>query len=103
MIEGELIDLSRHGVRLRTKIRLSQQESITVRLRDDKAAVDLAIPGTVRWQRPEQDGTWSLGCALARQVDWETLGELFLGNVLVMDDPAAETLEARSDEGPSTS
>ena len=52
------------------------------------SGVSLALPGKVCWQRPEDGDTWQLGCLCSQQVDWETLGELFLTGVLATDESA---------------
>ena len=88
VVPAELLDLSREGIRLRVGLPLVVRESVTVRLRAEGSAVDVALPCTVRWRRPEEDGTWSVGCESARQLDWETLGELFFSGVLDTEPPA---------------
>ena len=89
-VQAELLDLSRDGIRLRVALPLMVRESITVRLRAEGSAVNVALPCTVRWRRPENDGTWSIGCESARQVDWETLGELFFSGVLATEPPSSQ-------------
>ncbi len=84
-VEAELLDLSRSGIRFRVPLPLTVEESITVRLHTEDSAVDLALPCTVQWRRPEGDGIWSVGCESASQVDWETLGELFFSGALSTD------------------
>lgn len=84
-VEAELLDISRSGIRFRVPLALTVEESITVRLHTEDLAVDLTLPCTVQWRRPEDDGVWSIGCESASQVDWETLGELFLCGALDTD------------------
>jgi hypothetical protein len=79
---AELLDLSRTGIRLRTAASLAVDESLTVEIRDESSGLQLTRPATVRWTSPEPDGKWSVGCLFAEQVDWPTLGELFLNDVL---------------------
>lgn len=86
-IEVELVDLSREGVRVRAAVPLSVGETITVRLHDQAAALGLERQATVRWREPHQQGTWSIGCEFFERMDWETLGELFLNEVLSTDPP----------------
>ncbi len=81
-VEAELADFSRDGFRLLTAVPLEPGESITVRLHDANSGFNLTLPSTVRWQRIADDRSWSHGCMFARQVDWETLGELFLNGIL---------------------
>ena len=83
----ELIDLSRGGVRFRAAVPLSVGETITVRIHDAKSGLNLERRGTVRWAKPHRQGTWSIGCQFFERVDWETLGELFLSDVLSTGPP----------------
>ena len=82
-IEAQLVDLSREGFRLRVPSPLEDRAPITVRIRTHDG-MDLTLAGTVRWQRAEDDA-WLVGCVADRPTDWETLGELFLHNVLNTD------------------
>ena len=84
-VEAQLVDLSRHGVRLQVAVPLTTEESVTVRLCDEPSGIDLTLPATVQWQSPEGDQGWSLGCLFDRPMEWETLGELFLNELLVDD------------------
>ena len=88
IVGGELVDLSRNGFRLRTTIPLAVNESVTVRFCHAESELDLALPSTVRWQRPEVGEKWLVGFETERQVDWETLGELFLNDILHVDEPS---------------
>ncbi len=91
--EVAVVDFSRSGFRLSVTEPLAARESVTLRLVDERSGMDLTLPGIVRWQRREADGTWSVGCHCDRELDWETLGELFLGGILLRD----ETLPQPSD------
>ncbi len=82
LVAARLLDFSREGFRLRVPVRLTVQEAVTVRIRSENDGIDLALPGTVRWQRPDGDAAWLVGCAATRPADWETLGELFLHKIL---------------------
>ena len=86
-IEAELVDLSRTGVRLRSTVPLAEAEAITVRLHDEQSRLRLTRSGTVRWARPDRGDTWSIGCQFSQSVDWETLGELFLDELLSQELP----------------
>jgi hypothetical protein len=86
-IDAELLDLSRSGARLRIAAPLKVGETITLRLVDEKSGVELTRPSTVRWQRAEDDEIWSIGCMFAEHVEWETLGELFLNQILSTERP----------------
>lgn len=86
-VDVELVDLSRTGARLRSPVPLAEAEAITVRLHDQPSQPRLTRSGTVRWTRPDRGGTWSIGCQFSQPVDWETLGELFLGEILSQKGP----------------
>lgn len=84
---AELVDLSRSGMQLRASAPVATGESIVVRLRDVESGVDLSLPATVRSLAPERPGAWRVGCRFTREVPLETLGELFLNDILM---PQAE-------------
>ena len=84
-IEAELVDLSRGGYQLRTSVPLAKGESITLKLYDEKSGLRLALPGTVRWTRSRDGATWLQGCRTSSPIEWETLGELFLSEILATD------------------
>jgi hypothetical protein len=91
-IEVELVDLSRKGMRVRAAVSLSVGETITVRLHDETTGLGLERRATVRWSDPRQQGTWWIGCEFFERVDWETLGELFLNDVLSTDPPRSRAV-----------
>ncbi len=88
LIEVELLDLSRDGFQLRATRPLDDQEAVTLQLQSDQSESDVALPGVVRWCRPQQDGSWLVGCASPEPIDWETLGGLFLDGILSTDEPS---------------
>ena len=90
-IEVELVDLSRGGVRFRSDVPLSVGETIRVRLEDAGSGLELNRQGTVRWTKAVRPGIWSMGCRFFEPVDWETLGELFLNDVLSTDPPQSRS------------
>jgi len=87
LIQAELVDLSRDGYQLRTCVPLAKGESVTLRLHDKNSGLRLALPGTVRWTRSKSDSAWLSGCQASCELDWETLGELFLHGILATDGP----------------
>jgi hypothetical protein len=89
-IEVGLLDLSRDGARFRSSVPLAEAEAITVRIDDERSGLRLTRSGTVRWTRPDGGGTWSVGCRFSRPLEWETLGELFLNEVLSQAPPARQ-------------
>jgi hypothetical protein len=80
--QADLLDLSREGFRLRSGVELAVGESFALELRDEKSGLALTLSGTVRWQQPQPEQIWLLGCQSQQQLDWETLGELFLNEIL---------------------
>ena len=84
-IGADLVDLSRDGFRLRLAAAPAIGESVALDLCEPKSGIEVTLSGTVRWCQAEADGQWLVGCQSERQLDWETLGELFLNNVLDAD------------------
>jgi hypothetical protein len=85
-IDAKLVDLSRHGFKLRTPVSLSLGETITARLTDEDSGLQLDLKGIARWQRPDDNETgWFVGCQCEQELEWAVMGELFLNDLLVMD------------------
>ena len=85
-VPAEVLDLSRDGFQLRLPVALTIGEHVCLRLHVEDAGLTLTLPGTVRWQRAA-DEQWLVGCLCDQPVAWESLGELFLNEVLVPDRP----------------
>ena len=85
MVDAELVNLSRNGYQLRTSVPLAVHESIILRFHDESSEPTLSLQGVVRWRRAENDSSWLHGCLSTRPIEWETLGELFLQDVLATD------------------
>jgi hypothetical protein len=83
-LDAELLDLSRHGLRIGTPLPLYQEEAIKVHIEHDPSGVRLALPAVVRWQRGADD-VWSAGCQFDEPLAFETLGELFLNDILAVE------------------
>lgn len=84
-VPAELVNLSRGGFQLRTPVPLAVHEAVTLRLRVEESGFETLLSGEVRWQRPDGDA-WLVGCLCDRPIEWESLGELFLGRVLSQDE-----------------
>lgn len=84
-VQGELRDLSRNGFQVKLPVPAAIHTPLELRLRIEGSGNDLTLPGTVRWQRPTGDDAWLVGCEADCPVDWETMGNLFLGGVLSTD------------------
>lgn len=84
-VEGQLADLSRTGVQLTVAEPLEIGEAAMLQLGDPDSPASLRRGAVLRWQQPAGEGAWSLGFEFRREVEWETLGEFFLGNILSTD------------------
>lgn len=84
-VQAELVNLSREGFQLRLPLVLDNQEQVIMRITTPDHRVDTMFPATVRWQREELSGDWLAGCKTDWQLDLETLGELFLSEILATD------------------
>ena len=89
-LTAELLDLSRSGVLLRLPVSIRSGEPIVICLEDKASHIDLTRSAAVRWCRCEEDGQWLVGCESDYPLEWETLGELFLGDVLRADTPTVD-------------
>jgi PilZ domain len=85
-IGAELINLSREGFQLRLPAALEEQEMVVMSICAPDHEVDVMFPATVRWLREEPNGNWLAGCQATWQLDLDTLGELFLNEILVVDE-----------------
>ena len=81
---ARLLDCSRTDAQLIVAHRVSLGERILVRLRDDESGLQLDVAGTVAWQEQENEFSWRIGCRFTQELDWESLGELFLCGILEM-------------------
>ena len=85
-LTAELIDLSRDGFKFRVPTPLIVNEPVEMLIEDRNSPFSLTVSATAQWQRPESGDTWLTGFKFNRQADWETMGELFLNDILAMDD-----------------
>jgi hypothetical protein len=86
-LDAELVDFARNGARLRIvesagAAWLAEGERAVLHVRSLKPGVDVGLPGTVRWRRADGPGLWLIGCEFEAEVPLETLGELFLNEIL---------------------
>ena len=81
---ADLVNLSREGFQLRLPARADEQETLVMKITAPDHGVDVMFPATVRWCREDGDG-WLAGCKTSWQLDLETLGELFLSDILVVE------------------
>ena len=85
LIAAELVDFSRSGFRLRLAAPVEVKENLSIELHVEQSQSPWQFPATVRWQRAEGSQSWLVGCQAQSEVDWETLGELFLRGILSTD------------------
>jgi len=81
-MNAQLIDCSREAIQLLLAVPLERGERIRVRLRDESSGMQLDVAGAVSAQRDELPSGWSATCRFDQELDWETLGELFLCGIL---------------------
>lgn len=84
-VQAELRDLSRNGFQVKLPVPAETRAPLSLRLRIEGSGIDVTLRGIVRWQRPTEDGAWLAGCEADCPIDWETLGDLFLGGILSTD------------------
>jgi Tfp pilus assembly protein PilZ len=81
-ISSLLVDMSRKGMQILADVSLEIGEKITVFLREPSAELEVQLSGKVQWQRGTDDQQFVIGCQFDEDVNWETLGELFLSGIL---------------------
>ena len=86
LVQVELQDLSRNGFQLRLPVPLANRERICLRLHVEDSGFTLKLPATVQWGRAVNEA-WLAGCHSDQPLEWESLGELFLSEVLLQDQP----------------
>jgi hypothetical protein len=86
-LPAELIDFARNGARLRIaggpeRTCPAPGEEVVLGLSSQKSGLNIRLPGAIRWQQAEGPGQWLIGCEFDEEVPLETLGELFLNEIL---------------------
>ena len=82
VVTGELVDISRHGICIKAADPLEPDERLLIRLKEAAGGLERSFAARGLWRQQETDDSWLIGCALEGEVDWETLGELFLQQVI---------------------
>ena len=88
-IAAELVDLSRRGGQFVCSTSLEMDEPIVLHIMLPSSSLEVRLSAKVRWERPASDGLFAVGCILDDEMDWETLGEMFLNGVLSADLPTS--------------
>jgi hypothetical protein len=81
-VAARLFDFSRHGVGLLTDEPVGENERVIVHIHHAKSGFDLSSAGAVRWERAVSEANWLIGLEFDEPVPLETLGELFLHEIL---------------------
>ena len=81
-VSAQLLDCTREELRLLLTVPLELRECIRVRLRDESSGLQLDVAGAITARRDETPDGWSVTCRFDHELDWETLGELFLCGIL---------------------
>jgi hypothetical protein len=82
LLNAQLIDCSRDEIQVLVSHSLDRGERVRVRLRDESSGLQLDVVGNVSAQREAPPSGWSVTCRFDHELDWETLGELFLCGIL---------------------
>ena len=64
---------------------LERGERISVRLIPLDTSPDNTLDATVQWMRMSNGNTYVVGCQFDNEIEFETLGELFLDGLLDTD------------------
>ena len=80
--EGQLVDLSRHGLKLITDGEIPVDGMVRVQAELPIGAVQVSPAATIRWSRLEDDGRWAAGLVFEQELSWEVMGEMFLNGIL---------------------
>ena len=82
IVEGQLSDLSRHGMKLVTHDEVPADSTVAVHAELPTGRIQIAKAATIRWSRLQDDGQWSAGLIFNQELSWELMGEMFLSGVL---------------------
>jgi len=82
---AELLDFSRHGLKLHVSTPLMDGETVTIRFCDNESDFELTQAVTIKWQHECEDGTWDVGGIFFEGIGWEILGEMFLHELLTTE------------------
>ena len=77
----QLVNLSRRGIGVRAPVELAPDQVVTLKFTDSDG-LDVSLGAVVRWCSVHEPAVWDVGCEFDSEVEWETLGELFLRGVL---------------------
>ena len=81
-VSAQLLDCTREELRLLLAVPLDLRECIRVRLRDESSGLQLDVSGAITARSDQTPDGWSVTCRFDHELDWETLGELFLCGIL---------------------
>jgi hypothetical protein len=81
-MSAQLLDCTREELRLLVAAPLELRERVRVRLRDVSSGLQLDVAGSITSRSDATPDGWSVTCRFDHELDWETLGELFLCGIL---------------------
>lgn len=90
---GELVDMSRSGLRIRVEQNIPMQDELQLTIRPSDLACEIQTSARVSWAEPDVHGGWSVGCALKDRLQQDSIDEL----------ATTGALERRTDDRLSTS
>jgi hypothetical protein len=82
LIDGELIDVSRSGLKLSMSDAPAVREAVVVRLSVPEIDLDLRIDAKVCWSQPAPRDRWYMGCALNPKLPEQVLTKLAIAGYL---------------------
>ena len=82
LVSAQLLDCNRAQIQLLVAFPLQSNERVRVRVRDESSGLQLDVAGAVVAQHDYEPGSWFVTCRFDHELDWETLGELFLCGIL---------------------
>lgn len=81
-VEGELVDISRGGAKLRTYRPVPTDQAVTLDIKADGLGRTLSVAAEVCWTQPAGPDRWWLGCAFRPEIPDAVLTEFVLGGYL---------------------
>jgi len=95
-VEGELVDISRGGAKLRTFQPVPIDEAVTLDIKADDLQRTLSVAAEVCWTQPAGRDRWWLGCSFRPEIPDAVLTEFVLGGYLERRRYAREKIAVRT-------
>ena len=81
---ADLLDCSRHGMRLQASESLPSSVDVILHFSAPSEYINWSTKATIRWCRANATG-WECGCQFHEELAWEHLGQLLLAGYLSQD------------------